>query len=191
MGWGRTKDRLLLWSLGVGQDTALFRFKQRGPRRLTGHCTCALSRSVNPAPEAPGPRLPGRIRAGRAAHPRGGAARAAALPPPPPGLEKAKASLGAVLSSRSDYHVSERNCCFLYNHRPLRRTGLGIKKENYFKTKCCRLPFSSSLSLSFFFFPGAGVGVGGRIKKTNKKVSPHLLTTAADFLCKRKPCDIP
>lgn len=84
---------------------------------------------------------------------------------------------------------------FPCNHSPLWRTvtwdqNKAISKAN---AESCFFFFFFSSPSSFFFFLSA-VGVEGEKdlkKKQTKKVSQYLLTTAADFLCKRRPCDVP
>lgn len=153
----------------VRQDTTLFGVWQRGPRTFTGQCVPSLQERR-------------RVRGSQS-----GSQRIPRRPRPRLGLGKARASPGAGLSSHKVITTCQKLLLFCITTDHFGEQGLGIEKENCFKTKqntaSWRFPPTPFL---FFFFKG------GRIKKqTNKNVSRHLLTTAADFLCKRKPCDIP
>lgn len=80
---------------------------------------------------------------------------------------------------------------FPCNHSPLWRTVTWDQNKAISKANAACWFFFSFFF--FYFFWGGAVGVGGEkdLKKQTKKVSQYLLTTAADFLCKRRPCDVP
>lgn len=149
-GWGRVKD-FELWSPRAGavrQDTALFGFWQRGPRTFTGQCVPSFQERR-------------RVHGSQS-----GSQRVPRRPRPHLGLEKARASPGAGLSSRKVITTCQKEtAAFLYNRRPLRRTGTWDRKGKLFqnKTKYCKLALSPNPLPFFFFFKG------GRIKKQTKK----------------------
>lgn len=150
-GWGRVKD-FELWSPRTGaarQDTALFGFGQRGPRTFTGQYVPSFQERR-------------RVHGSQS-----GSQRVPRRPRPHLGLEKARASPGAGLSSRKVITTCQKEtAAFLYNHRPLRRTGTWDRKGKLFqnKTKYCKLALSPHpLPPTPHFFKG------GRIKKQTKK----------------------
>ena len=147
-GWGQVKD-FELWSAGaVGQDTALFGFLQRGPRTFTGQYVPSFQdrRRVHSS--------------------QSGSQRVPRRPRPYLGLEKARASLGAGLSSRKVITTCQKEtAAFPYNHRPLRRRGTWDQKGKLFQNKILQAGAFCPLSFFFFFFSREG---GLKNKQTKK-----------------------
>lgn len=153
LGWGWVKSGLTRGPLrvegGAGQDTALFRFTQSGPSRLTAQEALSFG-AVGAEPRR---RSGGGVSASPAGPaPRRGCRRSCApLAGPPLWVAPCSAWCPAFFTC-SDDHVSEMSSCFLYNHRSLRRTvTLDQKGETISKQNAASWSFFSlSLSLSIF-----------------------------------------
>lgn len=141
--------------------------------------------------------FPPRASSGNGYHPRRDAAGAAARRAAPPFLagffagEKQKYLLAPGLFHMERLPRVRNKPRFPCNHSPLWRTVTWDQNKAISKANAACWFFFSFFF--FYFFWGGAVGVGGEkdLKKQTKKVSQYLLTTAADFLCKRRPCDVP